>query len=156
MARQSGSHQDIYPRMLERLASRGRVVELSAGEEEEAREGFLATFGAMFDPATAPATGSRAEAQYSQQQPGAVLVLSQNRRGFTPHMSASPLPFALLCSLREGEPPPPLGAFCKLEPCVVADDFAWAMVHTHEDHALGGPYFVRAERVYSGPRHPSR
>ena len=24
-------------------------------------------------------------------------------------------------------------------------DFAWCMIHTHEDHAFGGPYFIRAE-----------
>ena len=39
----------------------------------------------------------------------------------------------------------PLGAFCNVEFFVCSPDFAWAMIHTHEDHALGGPYFIRAE-----------
>ncbi len=41
----------------------------------------------------------------------------------------------------------PLGAFHNAEFFVCPPDFAWCMVHTHEDHALGGPYFIRAEWV---------
>jgi hypothetical protein len=39
----------------------------------------------------------------------------------------------------------PLGAFCDVEFFICPSDFAWTMIHTHEDHALGGPYFIRAE-----------
>jgi hypothetical protein len=39
----------------------------------------------------------------------------------------------------------PLGTFCDVEFFICPIDFAWAMIHTHEDHALGGPYFIRAE-----------
>ncbi len=39
----------------------------------------------------------------------------------------------------------PLATFCDVEFFVCPTDFAWAMIHTHEDHAFGGPYFVRAE-----------
>ena len=38
-----------------------------------------------------------------------------------------------------------MAAFCDVEFFVCPTDFAWAMVHTHEDHAFGGPYFIRAE-----------
>jgi hypothetical protein len=37
----------------------------------------------------------------------------------------------------------PLGAFHNLEFFVCPTDFAWTMVHTHEDHGLGGPFFIR-------------
>jgi hypothetical protein len=39
----------------------------------------------------------------------------------------------------------PLGAFCDIEFLVCPTDFAWSMIHTHEDRAFGGPYFIRAE-----------
>jgi hypothetical protein len=41
----------------------------------------------------------------------------------------------------------PLGAFCDVEFFVSPTDFSWTMIHTHEDHALGGPYFIRSEWV---------
>jgi hypothetical protein len=45
----------------------------------------------------------------------------------------------------------PLGAFCDVEFFVCPTDFAWAMIHTHEDHAWGGPYFIRAEWLPGEP-----
>jgi hypothetical protein len=41
----------------------------------------------------------------------------------------------------------PLGAFCVLEFCVSPPDLGWTMVHTHEDHGYGGPYFLRREWI---------
>lgn len=41
----------------------------------------------------------------------------------------------------------PLGAFCDAEFFIGPPDLTWAMIHTHEDHALAGPYFIRAEWV---------
>jgi len=43
-----------------------------------------------------------------------------------------------------------LGAFCDVEFFVCPTDFSWTMIHTHEDHALGGPYFIRAEWIPGG------
>ena len=37
---------------------------------------------------------------------------------------------------------PDLGQFCNLDFAMVATDFSWTMVYTHEDFALGGPYFT--------------
>lgn len=36
----------------------------------------------------------------------------------------------------------PLGALCGAEFAVSPVDLSWAMLYTHEDYALGGPYFV--------------
>ena len=44
----------------------------------------------------------------------------------------------------------PLGEFHQAEFFVSPPDLGWTMVHTHEDHALGGPYFVRAEWLPGG------
>ena len=40
-----------------------------------------------------------------------------------------------------------LGEFSDIEFFVSPPDFAWTLVRTHEDFALGGPYFVRAEWI---------
>ena len=40
-----------------------------------------------------------------------------------------------------------LGAFCDAEFFISPPDLSWSMIHTHEDHALGGPYFIQAEWV---------
>ena len=41
----------------------------------------------------------------------------------------------------------PLGPFCNAEFFVSPLDFSWTMVHTHEDHEIGGPYFLRREWI---------
>ena len=43
-----------------------------------------------------------------------------------------------------------LGAFCDAEFFISPPDLTWAMVHTHEDHAIGGPYFIRADWIPGG------
>jgi hypothetical protein len=39
----------------------------------------------------------------------------------------------------------PLGSFHNVEFFVSPVDFSWTMVHTHEDHGYGGPYFIRRD-----------
>ncbi len=39
----------------------------------------------------------------------------------------------------------PLGKFHTIEFFVCPTDLAWTMVHTHEDHGYGGPFFVRQD-----------
>jgi len=138
-------------KMIEQLSASGAVDALDAQEEESTRAVFAESFGAMFSDLRRPITGLRAQQRYARERPGRLVVLSQPLRRWTPHGSVSPLPFAILVTLREGAEPPPLGAFCKLEPCIAADDFAWAMVHTHEDGehgaGMGGPYFITREMV---------
>jgi hypothetical protein len=41
----------------------------------------------------------------------------------------------------------PLGAFCEVEFFISSIDFQWTMVHTHEDYAIDGPFFIRKEWV---------
>jgi len=40
-----------------------------------------------------------------------------------------------------------LGAFCDAEFFISPPDLSWSMIHTHEDHALDGPYFIRADWI---------
>jgi hypothetical protein len=44
----------------------------------------------------------------------------------------------------------PLGAFHNAEFFVCPPDLSWTMVHTHEDHAVCSPYFIRAEWAPGG------
>ena len=41
--------------------------------------------------------------------------------------------------------PVPLGEFCDAEFFVSPIGFDWTLVHTHEDYAFDGPYFMRRE-----------
>jgi hypothetical protein len=40
---------------------------------------------------------------------------------------------------------PDLSAFAGTEFFIIPDDWSWTMIHTHEDHAFGGPYFIRKD-----------
>jgi hypothetical protein len=40
-----------------------------------------------------------------------------------------------------------LSAYNELEFAVFPETFAWTLVHTHEDGAFGGPYFIRNTSV---------
>jgi hypothetical protein len=61
----------------------------------------------------------------------------------TPIHVATPRLSAFECEGRLLE----LGDFSEMEFFVCPPDFAWTFVRTHEDFALGGPYFVRADWV---------
>jgi hypothetical protein len=41
----------------------------------------------------------------------------------------------------------PLGTFHSAEFFICPPDLSWSMIHTHEDHGFGGPYFIRADWV---------
>lgn len=43
----------------------------------------------------------------------------------------------------------PLSCFHTIEFFVSPDDFHWTMVHTHEDHGFGGPYFLDRDWIPS-------
>lgn len=42
---------------------------------------------------------------------------------------------------------PPLGLFHNIEFFISPLDLSWTMIHTHEDHGFGGPYFIRREWI---------
>ncbi len=51
---------------------------------------------------------------------------------------------------------PDLSAFAETDFFVVPADMSWTMIHTHEDYAWGGPYFVRKEWMASPRRKRGR
>ena len=44
-----------------------------------------------------------------------------------------------------------LSEYHQLEFAVFPESYDWTLVHTHEDFAFGGPYFVRAEDLHATP-----
>ncbi|HBE71640.1 MAG TPA: hypothetical protein DDW52_26150 [Planctomycetaceae bacterium] len=46
--------------------------------------------------------------------------------------------------------PVDLSPFCNLEFALTTESYEWTLVHTHEDWAFGGPYFVWATDIVAG------
>ncbi|MGO8744910.1 MAG: hypothetical protein ACLQNE_02865 [Thermoguttaceae bacterium] len=42
---------------------------------------------------------------------------------------------------------PDLSQFCTLDFAMVASDYSWTMIYSHEDDILGGPYFTEMDWV---------
>jgi hypothetical protein len=91
--------------------------------------------------------GARAEHEYSQQPCDHYLVVpfSTGVVGLPVHVLGLTIG-AYECRGRLV----PLGTFHNAEFFVCPPDMSWAMIHTHEDHAIGGPYFIRREWLPGG------
>jgi len=112
---------------------------LSEPERAEAERQWRAVYGEAFRGRPRLRHGIRAEAEYARQPAGRWLVapLSAGVAG-TPVAPTGPAATGYEC---EG-PLVPLGAAHAIEFAVFPSDLSWTMLHTHEDHALGGPYFI--------------
>ena len=89
-------------------------------------------------------TGAKAEYEYLQQPCKHYLIVP-----FTSDVKGTPMH---VCRKAIGayechNELVPLGRFCDAEFFVSPMDFEWSLVHTHEDHAIQGPYFIRREWV---------
>lgn len=115
---------------------------LVEAERAEAEAQWRAVYGRAFRGRPRLRQGSRADYEYVHQPAGRWLVvpLTSGVEG-TP---VSPLGLSLAGYECDG-PVVALGALCGSEFAVSPTDLSWAMLYTHEDHALGGPYFVRRE-----------
>lgn len=51
---------------------------------------------------------------------------------------------------------PDLSALAHIDMFVVPADWSWTMIHTHEDHTIGGPYLVRREWLDVPRRKPRK
>jgi len=115
---------------------------LADAELVKAESQWRAVYGRAFCGRARLRQGSRADFEYAGQPTRSWLVvpLSSGVVGTPVH----PLGPALSGYECEG-PLVPLGALCDAEFAVSPADLSWAMLYTHEDHELGGPYFVRLE-----------
>jgi hypothetical protein len=124
---------------------------LPDAERVEAEAQWRAVYGRAFRGRSRLRHGARADFEYTQQPAGRWLVVPLNSG--VEGTAVTPLGPALGGYECEG-PVVPLGALCGAEFAVSPADLSWAMLYTHEDHALGGPYFVRREWLLASPAEP--
>jgi hypothetical protein len=106
---------------------------------------WVAVFGNLFDKQARKRTANKARHEFSQVITDRFYVLCISDRQHVPYAGRTQSGFfAYECSLPRKQTMPDLSDFNQLEFVVTGDDFAWTMVHTHEDGS-GGPFFSLAE-----------
>ncbi|MCE9566051.1 MAG: hypothetical protein K8U57_28865 [Planctomycetes bacterium] len=115
---------------------------LAESERVEAEQQWRAVYGEAFAGRPRLRHGTRAEFEFARQLADRWLIvpLSSGFPGTSVARYGS-VPTGYEC---EGALVP-LGAAHNVEFSVSPADLSWTMLHTHEDHALGGPYFIRRE-----------
>jgi hypothetical protein len=124
---------------------------LAEAERAEAEAHWRSVYGNAFRGRPQMRHGARADTEYSQQAHCRWLVvpLTSGVKGTPAH------PRTAVLSGHECEGPVvPLGGLCNAEFAVTPVDLSWAMLYTHEDHACGGPYFIRREWMSAHAEQP--
>jgi len=90
-------------------------------------------------------SGAKAEFEYAKEiaEQFAIVPFLGDRAG--PHGLGKRGPRTAAYDCRGPGPLPDLSSFAQLDFFIVPADWTWTMLHSHEDHSLGGPYFVRRE-----------
>jgi hypothetical protein len=89
--------------------------------------------------------GAKAQFEYAQQSSEAFRIVPFLGSVAGPHSIGTSGPRKAAYDCQGGGTLPDLSAFAGTEFFIVPADWSWTMIHTHEDYALGGPYFVRRE-----------
>jgi hypothetical protein len=86
--------------------------------------------------------GAKAQFEYSLQSAETFMIVPflGNTGGI--HSVNKPEPRTAAYECRGDGPLPDLSAFAGIDFFIVPSDFSWTMIHTHEDYALSGPYFI--------------
>jgi hypothetical protein len=117
---------------------------LNRSEHFEAESEWRSIFGKAWIQRSRMRRGVKAEAEYLQQPCEHYLIVP-----FTANVEGTPIHVyrqaisAYECQGRLIS----LVQFCDAEFFVSTLNFEWTLVHTHEDYAIDGPYFVRREWV---------
>lgn len=120
---------------------------LSAWEQVEAEAAWRRIYGRAFRGRPRLRHGAKADYEYGCQACDHYLIVpfSAGVVGLPVHV------YRLGIAAYECRGPLiALGAFCDAEFFISPPDLSWSMIHTHEDHALGGPYFIRADWIPGG------
>jgi hypothetical protein len=88
---------------------------------------------------------ARAEDEYARQSAPEFLIVPFLGDHAGPHDLGKRGPRTAAYECRGGTELPALSAFSVLDFFVSPPDLSWTMLLTHEDYALGGPYFIRQE-----------
>lgn len=89
--------------------------------------------------------GAKAQFEYSQQAAERFLIVPFLGNVAGPHSINKRGPHKAAYECHGDGVLPDLSAFAGTDFFIVPADFTWTMMHTHEDHGLGGPYFIRRE-----------
>ena len=91
-------------------------------------------------------TGIKAQAEYARQPAGPVVIVPFTANTAGPHAQPNPGPRP---TADTGHAPrlPDLSPFHNLDFFIAPPDLAWTLLHTHEDFALGGPYFLHRHKL---------
>ena len=114
---------------------------LTEEERQEAEQQWREVYGDVFRRGRVR-QGSKADYEYSRQPPCRWLAVPLTSE--VPGTSLAPAARTAIGCECEG-PLVPLGAVHHVEFAVAPVDLSWTMLYTHEDHDLGGPYFIRRE-----------
>lgn len=91
--------------------------------------------------------GHRAEFEYSQQEAADFLIVPFLGPFSGPLYMGKRYSHTTAYECHGMGKVPDLSSFRNLEFFIAPPDYAWTMIHSHEDHGCGGPYFVRKEWV---------
>jgi hypothetical protein len=90
--------------------------------------------------------GQKAQGHYAAQVASEFLIVPFLGDVAGPHSIGDHGPVAAAYQCRGDGRLPDLSQFTpSVDFFVIPPDFNWTMVHTHEDHEFGGPYFIQAE-----------
>src|SRR5689334_2295702 len=134
-------------RLEEFLSAQGVVWDIIPAERHirfchEWEDAYGSWFGELFRHKE----GAKAEEEYSRQVAPIFCIVPFLGPKAGPHsIGGNWRPKTAAYQCRGDGTLPDLSAFAERDLFVAPPDLSWTMVHTHEDHALGGPYFVRRE-----------
>ncbi len=89
--------------------------------------------------------GARAQFEYSQQSAETFMIVPFLGNVGGPHSINKRAARKAAYECHGDGTLPDMSAFANTDFFIVPTDLSWTMIHTHEDYALGGPYFVRKE-----------
>jgi hypothetical protein len=100
--------------------------------------------------------GAKAQFEYSHESAERFMIVPFLGNVGGPHSINKPGPRTAAYECQGDGTLPDLSDFAQTDFFIVPDDLRWTMIHTHEDYAFGGPYFVRRDWLGSPTRRRGR
>jgi hypothetical protein len=130
-------------RLEQYLAQQGVTWELISGPRHTALEReWNALYGSVWKLGLRHRHGLRAEVEYSRRSATAFLIVPFLGPHVGPHSIWKPGPRTVAYECHGPGSLPDLSPFSNLDFFIAPTDLSWTMLRTHEDHDLGGPYFI--------------
>jgi hypothetical protein len=104
-----------------------------------------ALYGNCFSHQTRMRQGAKAQYECSQQSAETFMIVPFLGNEAGPHSINKPGPRKAAYQCHGDGTLPDLSAFAETDFFISPADLSWTMIHTHEDYAFGGPYFLRKD-----------